>query len=583
MGHGREELVRIVLPHWGLVVLAGPAGSGKSTLARRIVPPTGIVSSDDLRGVVCDDPGNQDPWVAARAFDLLYRVLDARLAWAARQVRRGARGPFLTVADTTALQRSSRQRLLQIARAHGAPATLVLLDLPLEVCLARAAQREAEERQLARSTPHAPHPAVPSSPAPPLPQLRERGPGGEGAKWGPAVRVRAVPPEVIAYQWRRFQEGTRHVEQEGFDRVWRLDGAEPVEIEIEESPAPPAVALAVAEPPTAIPPVELRGIYAAALTRVLLDQGAPIVAPSAELAGRLAVSAHPGPAVVVVDDTTDRLGVVLTGPPPAPEQLAQLLLALVPGALRGRAPGGVPTVLFSGAARAWLDEQRRRVVPTVVGHHRLCVAQVPGLGAVEAALDGSLEAARAAGAALLRPLLARSFAPGSVVRVYHDKPWRRPIVATAVVVRYEDPATLSPDRPSRAAPRLLLRRTFRPGGAYDGLDLPRCEGDWGTIEVADGAAVLHRAYYRADGTLLGELFNVGTPAEFSPGNVRYVDLEVDVVRRPDGRVEVVDEADLEAAVRSGAVPAPLAAAAGALAERLAERLRAGADWREVER
>jgi predicted RNA-binding protein associated with RNAse of E/G family len=64
--------------------------------------------------------------------------------------------------------------------------------------------------------------------------------------------------------------------------------------------------------------------------------------------------------------------------------------------------------------------------------------------------------------------------------------------------------------------------------------------------------------------------------------VRYIDLEVDVVRFADGRVVVVDEEDLAAAVRVGGVSPMLAEQALALAHRLAETLRAGGDWRTAE-
>jgi probable ribonuclease FAU-1 len=57
---------------------------------------------------------------------------------------------------------------------------------------------------------------------------------------------------------------------------------------------------------------------------------------------------------------------------------------------------------------------------------------------------------------------------------------------------------------------------------------------------------------------------------------------VDVVRFPDGPVEVVDEADLEAAVRAGGISPALAETARAIAHRLAEILRMGGDWREAD-
>lgn len=129
---------------------------------------------------------------------------------------------------------------------------------------------------------------------------------------------------------------------------------------------------------------------------------------------------------------------------------------------------------------------------------------------------------------------------------------------------------------------LVVSREFTGGGTYDSLNVAKLHGDWGTIEVVPGGRVLRRAYYRRDGTLIGELFNIQTPAQMSDGTVRYIDLEVDVVRMPDGRVAVVDEDDLEAAVRVGGIQRADADAALALAHRLASILRAGGDWRTAE-
>src|SRR5204863_5053577 len=98
-----------------------------------------------------------------------------------------------------------------------------------------------------------------------------------------------------------------------------------------------------------------------------------------------------------------------------------------------------------------------------------------------------------------------------------------------------------------------------------------------------GGWIMRRTYFRADGRSLGELYNIQTPAEFiSPHTVRYTDLEVDVARYMDGRVAVVDEEDLAVVVRVGAVPQGLADTALALANRLAETLRGGGDWRAVD-
>jgi len=54
--------------------------------------------------------------------------------------------------------------------------------------------------------------------------------------------------------------------------------------------------------------------------------------------------------------------------------------------------------------------------------------------------------------------------------------------------------------------------------------------------------------------------------------VRYLDLEVDVVRYPDGEVELVDEEELARKVREGIIPEALADRALAEARALAAAL-----------
>jgi len=157
---------------------------------------------------------------------------------------------------------------------------------------------------------------------------------------------------------------------------------------------------------------------------------------------------------------------------------------------------------------------------------------------------------------------------GAAVEIEHGKPWKRTLRMHGRVASFADGV-------------LVIERHFRPGGRYDSLGDPILAGDYGTVEVAEASWVLRRAYYRADGRLIGELFNVQTPVVFAPGLVRYTDLEVDVVRRPDGQVQVVDEDDLERAVAGGGIAPEVAAQARDVAQRLAAVLRAGGDWRRV--
>jgi len=163
----------------------------------------------------------------------------------------------------------------------------------------------------------------------------------------------------------------------------------------------------------------------------------------------------------------------------------------------------------------------------------------------------------------------RALVPRAPVSIVHAKPWKRTITMRGTVRSWD-------------GQMLTIERQFSGGGFYDSLNVPKLSGDWGTIEVARGGRVLRRAYYRADGTLVGELFNIQTPAEIRGDRVWYIDLEVDVVRLPNGNIAVVDEDELAAAVRAGGITTEAARDATALAQRLADTLREGGDWRTAE-
>lgn len=118
----------IVVRPGTMVVLVGSSGCGKSTFAARHFAPSQVLSSDQMRALVADDPDDQTATEAA--FELLHTALALRLA------RRRT-----TVVDATNVEGWARGRLLAIARRVGRPALAIVLALPLETCLSRNAAR----------------------------------------------------------------------------------------------------------------------------------------------------------------------------------------------------------------------------------------------------------------------------------------------------------------------------------------------------------------------------------------------------------------------------------------------------------
>lgn len=135
-------LNEIVFPRNSLIVLCGPAGSGKSTWAGKHFSPTQVVSSDECRALVFDDPADQG--VSGHAFDVMHFIIEKRLGLGR-----------MTVADATNLRREHRKTLLNIAKRSYFNTVAIVFDVPVETCLSRNAARHRKVPQDALMNQHA--------------------------------------------------------------------------------------------------------------------------------------------------------------------------------------------------------------------------------------------------------------------------------------------------------------------------------------------------------------------------------------------------------------------------------------------
>jgi protein phosphatase len=166
---------KIVIPRNTIVALCGPAGCGKSTFASKHFLRTQVVSSDECRALVSDDPTHQG--VSGHAFDLMYFIIEKRLLLGR-----------MTVADATNLKRDNRRTLQKIARWYRFNTAAIIFDLPLEVCLARN-----------------------------------------------AARARVVPEDALKEQYELLTRTLETIDREGFDYIFVLDEKAQAEATVEVS------------------------------------------------------------------------------------------------------------------------------------------------------------------------------------------------------------------------------------------------------------------------------------------------------------------------------------------------------------
>ena len=230
-----------------------------------------------------------------------------------------------------------------------------------------------------------------------------------------------------------------------------------------------------------------------------------------------------------------------------------------------------PATVWAGTAGRWcwfgrearfaLDDVRGGVVPTMAGHHRIKA----GARSASAAVDfvETVCGTEASGAEFPFDVVTRQFGPreGDSVAIRHGKPDGRAFSLGTGAVIERDPAGA-----------IRVERGLSPGGTLDALDVDIEAGDVAVTKLKEGRWWYPTMYRDRDGRSKGTYVNVCTPVEVFPDAARYVDLHVDVVKHADGRVERVDDDELDAAVAAGTVSEALAEKARAVAAAVADAL-----------
>lgn len=126
--------MEIKIPEFSLVVLIGAAGSGKTHLAQKHFLQTEVLSSDQCRNLVADDPEKLS--VTSDAYDVLRYIAEKRLA-----------NRKLTVIDATNVKHEDRRAFIELAKKYHCKSVAIVLNVPESLCIERNKEREKRVRK----------------------------------------------------------------------------------------------------------------------------------------------------------------------------------------------------------------------------------------------------------------------------------------------------------------------------------------------------------------------------------------------------------------------------------------------------
>jgi len=204
----------------------------------------------------------------------------------------------------------------------------------------------------------------------------------------------------------------------------------------------------------------------------------------------------------------------------------------------------IALIRLTSVSKRHLDEVRREVAPTTPYHHMLRAEANNSSGVVEL-LD--IIASHTNPEELeqwVREWLVDRLLNSKEVRLEHVRIGQRPVV-------------LGPGKAEEASIGdegvfAIIKRKIRSQGTYDGLGVPREPGDTVVTRVWEKRWYIIHEYYGRDGEFKGMYININSPPEIMPsGTISYLDLGMDIVKKPGGPCEIIDTEEFREAYGPG--------------------------------
>ncbi len=116
-----------------------------------------------------------------------------------------------------------------------------------------------------------------------------------------------------------------------------------------------------------------------------------------------------------------------------------------------------------------------------------------------------------------------------IINIYHDKIHKNGYIWNAKISKIEDTKIV------------CTREITKPEGLYDGLKIQKEEGDKIVSYFSIFSRFILHSYYDKNQNIKGVYININTPIDVNQiGHIWYIDLEIDVVKKPGEEAEIID-------------------------------------------
>ncbi len=236
-------------------------------------------------------------------------------------------------------------------------------------------------------------------------------------------------------------------------------------------------------------------------------------------------------------------------------------------------PPEKPTIIYPGEylgligltskAKERLDEIRNQVVPTITGHHSLKSTHDQSLSELVDYTEYLIQ----------KQVFTREHASHSIRDYILEKNKETRIGITHIKPTGEKlhltPGTVHEIKIGKKGATLIVKRTMRSKGVYDGLNMEKKPGDIDYMFIKTGEWWISHNYYRGE-EWLGTYVNINTPPEILPREIKYHDLAIDIVITRT-KTQIIDEEELEQLLEQGVIPEKLARKARETARKIREK------------